>query len=103
MMLYTCVRLQCMTTCMQLESLNDAVHLCMPSVYADLYATGEFESMSSQTDEAEHSIEMQLPYIAKVMERCVYMFKCVQVNMYTLVTTLQQTEYQVTLPYIRAN
>ena len=65
-----------MTTYMQLESLNDAVHLCMPSVYADLYATGEFESMSSQTDEAEHSIEMQLPYIAKVMERCVYVQVC---------------------------
>ena len=48
----------------------------MPSVYADLYATGEFESMSSQTDEAEHSIEMQLPYIAKVMERCVYVHVC---------------------------
>ena len=35
MILYTCVCLQCM----RLESLNDTVHLCMPSVYV----TGEFE------------------------------------------------------------
>lgn len=34
----------------------------------DLYATGTFERMSLQTDEDEHSIEMHLPYIAKVME-----------------------------------
>ena len=53
------------------------------SVYSELYATGEFESMSQQTDEAEHSIEMQLPYIAKVMERygvfsvCVHMSACI--------------------------
>ena len=26
--------------------------------------------MSQKTDEDEHSIEMQLAYIAKVMERC---------------------------------
>lgn len=30
--------------------------------------TGEFEYMSQETDENEHSIEMQLPYIAKIME-----------------------------------
>ncbi|XP_070576550.1 protein MEMO1-like [Ptychodera flava] len=37
-------------------------------IYRELWATGEFEKMSLQTDEDEHSIEMQLPYIAKVME-----------------------------------
>ncbi|XP_041351469.1 protein MEMO1-like [Gigantopelta aegis] len=37
-------------------------------VYNDLYATGLFENMSLDTDEEEHSIEMQLPFIAKVME-----------------------------------
>ena len=30
--------------------------------------TGKFEFMSIDADEDEHSIEMQLPYIAKVME-----------------------------------
>ena len=41
------------------------------AVYSELYATGLFEEMSVSTDEDEHSIEMQLPYIAKVMERFV--------------------------------
>jgi AmmeMemoRadiSam system protein B len=33
----------------------------------ELHSTGEFDVMSLDTDEAEHSIEMHLPYIAKVM------------------------------------
>lgn len=36
------------------------------AVYAELQATGEFEEMTSQVDEAEHSMEMHLPYIYKV-------------------------------------
>ena len=42
---------------------------CFSSVYADLHSTGQFDEMTVSTDEDEHSIEMQLPYIAKVMER----------------------------------
>jgi AmmeMemoRadiSam system protein B len=38
------------------------------SINQELLATGQFEQMSISTDEAEHSIEMHLPYIAKVME-----------------------------------
>ncbi|GLH12838.1 hypothetical protein R5R35_006404 [Gryllus longicercus] len=37
-------------------------------VYAELDATGQFEWMNMRVDEDEHSIEMQLPYLAKVME-----------------------------------
>ncbi|XP_013786017.1 protein MEMO1-like [Limulus polyphemus] len=37
-------------------------------IYEDLYSTGHFEEMSILTDEDEHSIEMHLPYIAKIME-----------------------------------
>lgn len=37
-------------------------------VYGELEATGKFERMSMKVDEDEHSIEMQLPYIAKVMQ-----------------------------------
>jgi len=37
-------------------------------VYNELRGTGLFEEMSLATDEDEHSIEMQLSYIAKVME-----------------------------------
>jgi predicted class III extradiol MEMO1 family dioxygenase len=42
-------------------------------VYGELYGTGLFEEMSISTDEDEHSIEMQLPYIAKVMERLLHL------------------------------
>lgn len=38
------------------------------AVIDQLNATGKFEFMNRQTDEDEHSIEMHLPYIAKVME-----------------------------------
>ena len=46
--------------------LNQYIYL---SVYEKLFATGAFETMSVNTDENEHSIEMHLPYVAKVMER----------------------------------
>lgn len=38
------------------------------AVTRDLMETGFFETMTMEADEDEHSIEMQLPYIAKVME-----------------------------------
>uniref|UniRef100_A0A2P2I8U6 Protein MEMO1 n=2 Tax=Hirondellea gigas TaxID=1518452 RepID=A0A2P2I8U6_9CRUS len=38
-------------------------------VCAELYATGHFETMSVTADEEEHSIEMMLPFIARVMDR----------------------------------
>lgn len=37
-------------------------------IYDELYSTGQFEEMTLLTDEDEHSIEMHLPYVAKVME-----------------------------------
>nr|CAG4637199.1 EOG090X09ZA [Ceriodaphnia reticulata]SVE73074.1 EOG090X09ZA [Ceriodaphnia reticulata] len=37
-------------------------------VYKELQSTGCFEWMNLETDEDEHSIEMHLPYIAKVFE-----------------------------------
>lgn len=38
-------------------------------VYKELHGTGCFEWMTVETDEDEHSIEMHLPYIAKVFEQ----------------------------------
>ena len=38
-------------------------------VNSELYATGEFEKLDEADDEKEHSVELHLPYIAKVMER----------------------------------
>ncbi|XP_021862195.1 uncharacterized protein [Spinacia oleracea] len=37
-------------------------------VIEELKATGEFEMMDIRVDEAEHSMEMHLPYLAKVFE-----------------------------------
>lgn len=37
-------------------------------VYDELNQTSHFQSMTLQADENEHSIEMQLPYIAKIMQ-----------------------------------
>ncbi len=34
----------------------------------ELLSTGEFEVMTLEADEDEHSIEMHLPYVARVME-----------------------------------
>lgn len=42
---------------------------CLCLVNGDLEMTGQFEWMDLDTDENEHSIEMHLPYIAKVMEK----------------------------------
>ncbi|KAK2174047.1 hypothetical protein NP493_828g01016 [Ridgeia piscesae] len=76
-------------------------HLTIDSqVYADLYATGEFESMSSQTDEAEHSIEMQLPYIAKVMESRQGQFTIVPVMVGSLSTQREQIYGQIFSRYL---
>lgn len=41
------------------------------STIAELHKTGKFERMSVDVDEAEHSIEMQLPYIYKILSRYV--------------------------------
>lgn len=44
----------------------------MFAVYEELYETGAFEEVSIHVDENEHSLEMHLPYIAKVMEKWVH-------------------------------
>jgi len=43
-----------------------------PIVYKELTSTGLFEWMNLETDEDEHSIEMHLPYIAKVFSKYIY-------------------------------
>jgi hypothetical protein len=40
----------------------------MISVNDELRASGKFEDMDLQVDEAEHSMEMHLPYLAKVFQ-----------------------------------
>lgn len=36
---------------------------------SQLHRTGEFEEMPQEVDEDEHSIEMHLPYVYKVLAR----------------------------------
>jgi len=45
----------------------------------ELHNTGKFELMNRKTDEDEHSIEMQLSYVAKVMESKKGKFKIVPI------------------------
>lgn len=61
------------------------------NVYSELYSSGHFESMSVQTDEDEHSIEMHLPYIAKVMESRRGQFTIVPVLVGSLSVDKEQT------------
>lgn len=42
------------------------------SVYRELDATGLFTRMDTKVDEDEHSIEMHLPFTAKIMEKLVW-------------------------------
>lgn len=37
-------------------------------MYAELKGTGKFEDMDVEVDEAEHSLEMHLPYILRIMQ-----------------------------------
>lgn len=46
----------------------------IPSAIAALKGTGEFQTMSKNVDEEEHSIEMHLPYIRKIFEQYVLPF-----------------------------
>ncbi|XP_022914947.1 protein MEMO1 [Onthophagus taurus] len=48
-------------------------------INAELEMTGQFEWMHMDTDENEHSIEMHLPYIAKVMENFKHQFTVVPI------------------------
>ncbi|WJX39175.1 hypothetical protein P8452_26746 [Trifolium repens] len=50
-------------------------------VNEQLKATGKFETMDIRVDEAEHSMEMHLPYLARVFEGLLLMiWKCLKVQ-----------------------
>lgn len=69
-------------------------------VYAELEATGQFEWMDMQTDEDEHSIEMHLPYIAKIMEEFKTGFTIIPILVGSL-TPEKEAEYGSLLaPYL---
>ncbi|XP_059159052.1 protein MEMO1-like [Physella acuta] len=70
-------------------------------VYKELYATSAFESMSLSTDEAEHSIEMHLPYIAKVMESRQGQFTIVPILVGSLSPEKEAKYGEILSPYLR--
>jgi len=59
-------------------------------VYRELYSTGLFQEMTLSTDEDEHSVEMQLSYIAKVMESRRGQFKIVPMMVGSLTLEREQ-------------
>lgn len=67
---------------------------------AELDATKEFSWMDMKTDEDEHSIEMQLPYIAKVMEDFKDQFTIVPVLVGSLSPESEQMYGKIFAPYL---
>ncbi|KAI8788448.1 protein MEMO1 [Biomphalaria glabrata] len=70
-------------------------------VYEELYATSAFETMSISTDEAEHSIEMHLPYIAKVMESRRGQFTIVPILVGSLSPEMEMKYGQILSSYLK--
>ncbi|XP_008481777.1 protein MEMO1 isoform X2 [Diaphorina citri] len=69
-------------------------------IYSELEATNKFETISMDVDEEEHSLEMQIPYIAKVMEDFKNEFTIVPVMVGSL-STGREAEYgRIFAPYL---
>ncbi|XP_045509274.1 protein MEMO1 [Colias croceus] len=69
-------------------------------IYAELEATRQFERMDIQTDEDEHSIEMHLPYIAKVMEEYKTGFTIIPILVGTLSPEKEAKYGAILAPYL---
>jgi len=69
-------------------------------IYSELQAEGAFERMSVSTDEDEHSIEMHLPYVAKVMENFRDQFTIVPVLVGGLSVTKERQYGQIFAKYL---
>uniref|UniRef100_A0A336MPY0 CSON004527 protein n=1 Tax=Culicoides sonorensis TaxID=179676 RepID=A0A336MPY0_CULSO len=67
---------------------------------SELEATGKFQFMDRKTDEDEHSIEMHLPYIAKVMEEYKNQFTIVPIMVGSLSTDSEAMYGQILAPYL---
>ncbi|RRT42279.1 hypothetical protein BHE74_00044558 [Ensete ventricosum] len=60
--------LHLLTSILQACEFKTQALLLFFSVNEELKATGKFELMDLHVDEAEHSMEMHLPYLAKVFQ-----------------------------------
>ncbi|KAF9203023.1 Protein memo1 [Haplosporangium sp. Z 27] len=65
-----------------------------------LYKTGQFEHMSHQTDEDEHSIEMHLPYVYKVFENQMDKVKIVPILVGALTESTERQFGKLLAPYL---
>ncbi|XP_034247644.1 protein MEMO1-like [Thrips palmi] len=69
-------------------------------VYSQLESTGQFERMSISVDEEEHSLEMHLPYIARVMEDYKDSFKIIPIMVGSLTVEREAAYGQLLAPYL---
>ncbi|KAF9171011.1 hypothetical protein BGX21_008181 [Mortierella sp. AD011] len=65
-----------------------------------LYKTGQFEHMSQDTDEDEHSIEMHLPYVYKVFEKQMDKVKIVPILVGALTESTERQFGKLLAPYL---
>jgi AmmeMemoRadiSam system protein B len=69
-------------------------------VYSELDASGAFERMSVGVDEDEHSLEMTLPYVAKVMEEFKNSFRIVPIMVGSLTPEKEAAYGRILAPYL---
>ncbi|CAF4913976.1 protein MEMO1 [Pieris napi] len=69
-------------------------------IYAELEATRQFQRMDVTTDEDEHSIEMHLPYIAKVMEEYQTSFTIIPILVGSLTPEKEAKYGSILAPYL---
>ncbi|KAF7994169.1 hypothetical protein HCN44_011438 [Aphidius gifuensis] len=70
------------------------------TIYQELEKTGQFDWMDMRTDENEHSIEMHLPYIAKVMENFKDEFTIIPILVGSLTPEKEAMYGQLLAPYL---
>ncbi|KAL2919763.1 hypothetical protein HK105_200680 [Polyrhizophydium stewartii] len=88
-----------LSACTQYETPLGPLHIDQ-AVVGTLAATGLFETMSRRTDEDEHSIEMHLPYIFKVMSRKNGPFTIVPILVGATSPSQEQTFGRLLAPYL---
>lgn len=69
-------------------------------IYNELYATNMFEEMTLDVDEEEHSLELQLPFIAKVMQKRSKPFKIVPMMVGSVGSEKTRAYGRILAPYI---
>ncbi|KAF9327373.1 hypothetical protein BGZ91_001498 [Linnemannia elongata] len=88
-----------LTKCVRYETpLGDLI--IDQAINKELQKTGEFETMSRDTDEDEHSIEMHLPYVYKVFEDHIDEVRIVPILVGALNKTSEQSYGKILAPYL---